>query len=111
MKWESLSLVPDPPVGGSPAALYGLNGASPAPVTGGSGELYALLDGVILYTSPPTLTCGDTVSGRARGARACERARARALASTSRPPSPPRARDTRRRSRSRSASARSTSTR
>ena len=60
--WESLTLTPDPPVGGQTALLAGVNGVSTTAVSGGAGELYAELDGVLVYTSPPITTCGNSVS-------------------------------------------------
>ncbi len=110
MKFEELTLTPDPPVSGQTAQLLALNGVAPAAVTGGGGVMYAELDGVPVFTSPPLLTCGPSVRrrrGRARarggreegrgprsaaaGARGCERRRAARLTRRASPPPLPRA--------------------
>ena len=62
MIFETVTMTPDPPVLGAPASLTAINGVSPTAVGGGAGVMYAFLDGLNVYTSPPLVTCGQSVS-------------------------------------------------
>ena len=56
-----MSLTPDPPVPGKAALWVGNSTTGPsAAVTGGTGNVAALLDGVPVYTSPPVNACGPS---------------------------------------------------
>lgn len=62
IRFSSLTLTPDPPVPGKAAAWIANSTAGPtAAVSAGSGNIYALLDGVPVYTSPPVAACGASV--------------------------------------------------
>ena len=62
MKFEELTLTPDPPVKGQGAQWMAKSLAGPkAAITGGSGTLIAELDGIELYSSPPVAACGTTL--------------------------------------------------
>lgn len=61
MRFSSLTLLPDPPVPGSPATWYANSTAGPAgAVSGGTGNVKAELDGIPVYTSPPVNACGPS---------------------------------------------------
>ncbi len=61
MVFDSVTMNPDPPVLGAPASLTAINGVAPVAVGGGVGVMYAYLDGLNVYTSPPLVTCGQSV--------------------------------------------------
>ena len=80
MRFANLSISPDPPVLAKMASVVGTDGVSTVTITAAvdankkplaAGQLYAYLDGVLLFTSSPYPVCGNSVSARARARARC----------------------------------------